>query len=215
MTNWPAPTIVASKCFDLYGLECTLGSMVGRLMTEPVKKTRRRRVGNRAFDAHVGQRVRLRRTLLGMSQERLGDALGLTFQQVQKYERGANRISAGTLYRLAQILDVPISFFFDGIEELPGGAGGAPLPTDAGDALLTRREARILRLSRQAPGEIVEQMVGLLAAVCRDPADVEVVEIVEGGEGLTEAATAPRRRYGAVWDPTDIGETGTGARRSR
>jgi transcriptional regulator with XRE-family HTH domain len=104
-----------------------------------------------------------------MSQERLGDALGLTFQQVQKYERGANRISAGTLYRLAQILDVPISFFFDGIEEVPGGAGGAPLPTDAGDALLTRREARILRLSRQAPGEIVEQMVGLLAAVCREP----------------------------------------------
>lgn len=182
-------------------------------MTEPVKKTRRRRVGNRAFDAHVGQRVRLRRTLLGMSQERLGDALGLTFQQVQKYERGANRISAGTLYRLAQILDVPISFFFDGIEDVEGGTGGAPLPTDAGDALLTRREARILRLSRQAPGEIVEQMVGLLAAVCRDPAEADGAE---GAEALTDAgAAARRRRYGAVWDPTDIADTGTGGRRGR
>jgi transcriptional regulator with XRE-family HTH domain len=180
--------------------------MVDRLMTEPVKKTRRRRVGNRAFDAHVGQRVRLRRTLLGMSQERLGDALGLTFQQVQKYERGANRISAGTLYRLAQILDVPISFFFDGIEDVPGGEAGSPLPTDAGDALLTRREARILRLSRQAPGEIIEQMVGLLAAVCREPAEAEA----EGGESATEAgeaAASRRRRYGAVWDPADIDET--------
>jgi transcriptional regulator with XRE-family HTH domain len=64
-------------------------------------------------DIHVGSRVRLRRTLLGMSQEKLGNALGLTFQQVQKYERGANRIGSSRLYHLSQILDVPISFFFD------------------------------------------------------------------------------------------------------
>jgi transcriptional regulator with XRE-family HTH domain len=64
-------------------------------------------------DIHVGGRVRLRRTLLGMSQERLGRALGLTFQQVQKYERGANRIGASRLYQLCRILDVPVSFFFD------------------------------------------------------------------------------------------------------
>ncbi len=64
-------------------------------------------------DIHVGSRVRLRRTLLGMSQEKLGDALGLTFQQVQKYERGVNRIGASRLYHLSQILDVPVSFFFD------------------------------------------------------------------------------------------------------
>ena len=167
------------------------------------------------IDVNVGRRIRQRRWMLGMTQQHLAQSVGIKFQQIQKYESGMNRVSASRLYEIALALDVPISFFFDGIEELPGGAGGAPLPTDAGDALLTRREARILRLSRQAPGEIVEQMVGLLAAVCRDPADVEVVEIVEGGEGLTEAATAPRRRYGAVWDPTDIGETGTGARRSR
>jgi transcriptional regulator with XRE-family HTH domain len=65
------------------------------------------------IDAHVGSRIRLRRTLLGMSQERLGEALGLTFQQVQKYERGVNRVGASRLFDLSRVLDVPISFFFD------------------------------------------------------------------------------------------------------
>jgi transcriptional regulator with XRE-family HTH domain len=65
------------------------------------------------IDVHVGKRLRLRRTLLGMSQERLGELLGLTFQQVQKYERGANRIGSSRLFELGQILDVPVSFFFD------------------------------------------------------------------------------------------------------
>lgn len=64
-------------------------------------------------DIHVGARVRLRRTLLGMSQEKLGKALGLTFQQVQKYERGANRIGSSRLFQLSKILDVSVSFFFD------------------------------------------------------------------------------------------------------
>lgn len=65
------------------------------------------------IDVHVGSRVRLRRTLLGMSQEKLGEAIGLTFQQVQKYERGANRIGASRLYDLARVLDVPVGFFFE------------------------------------------------------------------------------------------------------
>ena len=64
-------------------------------------------------DIHVRARVRLRRTLLGMSQEKLGKALGLTFQQVQKYERGANRIGSSRLFQLSKILDVSVSFFFD------------------------------------------------------------------------------------------------------
>src|SRR5271166_2140635 len=64
-------------------------------------------------DVHVGSRVRLRRTLLGMSQEKLGEAIGLTFQQVQKYERGANRVGASRLYDLSRVLDVPVSFFFE------------------------------------------------------------------------------------------------------
>lgn len=68
-------------------------------------------------DVHVGGRVRLRRTLLGMSQEKLGEAIGLTFQQVQKYERGANRIGASRLYDLSRVLDVPIAFFFDDMSD--------------------------------------------------------------------------------------------------
>ncbi|MEM7023974.1 MAG: helix-turn-helix transcriptional regulator [Pseudomonadota bacterium] len=75
------------------------------------------------IDVHVGKRLRLRRTLLGMSQERLGELLGLTFQQVQKYERGANRIGSSRLYELGQILDVPISFFFDDMPQTQGVAG--------------------------------------------------------------------------------------------
>src|SRR5881275_3301143 len=66
------------------------------------------------IDVHVGSRIRLRRTLLGMSQERLGEALGLTFQQVQKYERGVNRVGASRLQQISEILQVPVSFLFDG-----------------------------------------------------------------------------------------------------
>ncbi len=69
------------------------------------------------IDAHVGSRIRLRRTLMGMSQERLGEALGLTFQQIQKYERGVNRVGASRLFDLSRVLDVPIAFFFD---DMPG-----------------------------------------------------------------------------------------------
>ena len=69
------------------------------------------------IDVHVGRRVRLRRTLLGMNQTQLGEKLGITFQQIQKYERGSNRISASRLYQAARILDVPVLYFFDGLDE--------------------------------------------------------------------------------------------------
>jgi transcriptional regulator with XRE-family HTH domain len=65
------------------------------------------------IDRHVGSKVRLRRMLIGMSQEKLGEALGLTFQQVQKYEKGTNRIGASRLQQIAQILNVPVEFFFE------------------------------------------------------------------------------------------------------
>lgn len=65
------------------------------------------------IDVHVGARIRQRRTLLGMSQEKLGEAIGLTFQQVQKYERGANRVGSSLLFDLARVLDVPVSYFFE------------------------------------------------------------------------------------------------------
>jgi transcriptional regulator with XRE-family HTH domain len=70
------------------------------------------------IDKHVGSRVRMRRVLIGMSQEKLGEALGLTFQQVQKYEKGTNRIGASRLQQISTILGVPVSFFFEGA---PGG----------------------------------------------------------------------------------------------
>src|SRR5580658_9764720 len=77
---------------------------------------RRRSETPHPIDVHVGSRVRLRRNMLGMSQEQLGAAIGLTFQQVQKYERGANRIGASRLLELARTLDVPVDFFYDDVD---------------------------------------------------------------------------------------------------
>src|SRR5207237_2241982 len=74
-------------------------------------------------DRHVGNRMRMRRLLIGMSQEKLGELLGITFQQVQKYEKGSNRVSASRLYYVAQVLGVPIQFFFDDLPS-PGGQQG-------------------------------------------------------------------------------------------
>lgn len=82
-------------------------------------------------DSQVGNRVRLRRMLIGMSQEKLGELLGLTFQQVQKYEKGANRIGAGRLYQIAQILSVPIDYFYEGASDPLAGppAKGTEVPS--------------------------------------------------------------------------------------
>jgi transcriptional regulator with XRE-family HTH domain len=81
-------------------------------LEEPEAEERSSRRPN-PMDAHVGSRVRLRRMLLGMSQEKLGEHLGLTFQQVQKYEKGVNRIGASRLFDLANVLGVPVQFFYD------------------------------------------------------------------------------------------------------
>ncbi len=76
----------------------------------------RKLAGKYAYvDEHVGDRIRVRRTLLGMNQEKLGEALGLSFQQVQKYEKGANRVSASRLFQLAKIFNVPVSYFFENV----------------------------------------------------------------------------------------------------
>ncbi len=72
------------------------------------------------IDIHVGSRIRLRRTMLGMSQEKLGESLGITFQQIQKYEKGTNRVGASRLQNISTILNVPVSFFF---EDAPGEGG--------------------------------------------------------------------------------------------
>ena len=95
---------------------------------------RRKRVGKggpNPVDVHVGTRVRLRRTLLGMSQEKLAKAVSLTFQQIQKYERGSNRIGASRLFQFAQVLDVPVSFFYD---DMPDNIDGSKAQTPGGPA---------------------------------------------------------------------------------
>ena len=86
------------------------------------------RLGPHPVDVHVGSRVRQRRTLLGYSQGELGDALGLTFQQVQKYERGANRIGASRLYQISRVLEVPVSFFYDEMPEAITSAAPGSMP---------------------------------------------------------------------------------------
>jgi transcriptional regulator with XRE-family HTH domain len=121
------------------------------------------------IDKHVGSRVRMRRMMLGMSQEKLGDGLGLTFQQVQKYEKGTNRIGASRLQQISLILQVPVSFFFEGAPAPPGrpeGMGEAPSPVYVTDFLassdgLTLVKA-FMRISnprlRRRVVELVEEM---------------------------------------------------------
>ena len=92
-------------------------------------------------DKYVGSRVRMRRIMLGMSQEKLGEALGLTFQQVQKYEKGTNRIGASRLQHISSILQVPVAFLFEGAPNFPGhaitGMAEAPSPAYISDFLAT------------------------------------------------------------------------------
>jgi transcriptional regulator with XRE-family HTH domain len=94
------------------------------------------------IDKHVGSRVRMRRMMLGMSQEKLGNSLGLTFQQIQKYEKGTNRIGASRLQQISHILQVPVSFFFEGAPAVAMAARGegmseAPSPAYVSDFLAT------------------------------------------------------------------------------
>lgn len=106
------------------------------------------------IDVHVGARVRLRRTLLGMSQEKLGEAIGLTFQQVQKYERGANRVGASRLYDLSRVLDVPVAYFFEEMgaavasaaeARLGGMAEASPSPSYEADPMMRRETLELVR----------------------------------------------------------------------
>jgi transcriptional regulator with XRE-family HTH domain len=126
------------------------------------------------IDVHVGSRVRLQRMLLGVSQERLGERLGLTFQQIQKYEKGVNRIGASRLFDLAQVLGVPIQFFYDdapaGESHAPSAAGMAERPVDGYifDFLNTREGLELNRAfarisdpkSRRAILDLVRKLAG-------------------------------------------------------
>jgi len=126
------------------------------------------------IDVHVGTRVRLRRTLMGMSQEKLGEALGLTFQQVQKYERGANRVGASRLFDLARVLDVPVSFFFDDMSEeveslsprLICGLAEEPAVFDNADPMTKRETLELVRAYyRIADPQIRKRVLDLAKAL--------------------------------------------------
>lgn len=92
--------------------------------------------GANPIDSHVGNRIRVRRTLLGLSQGKLGEALGLTFQQIQKYERGANRVGASRLYDLARVLGVSVGYFFDAMPDAVAAAGPAAMRAATADPVL-------------------------------------------------------------------------------
>jgi transcriptional regulator with XRE-family HTH domain len=156
---------------------------------------RRRRKSDKPspIDVHVGSRVRLRRTLLGMSQERLGNAIGLTFQQVQKYERGANRIGASRLFDLSRVLDVPVSFFFDdlnpGITASVGdGASGSSESSTAPathepDPMMRRETLELVRAYYRVPDAQTRrrlfELVKAIANAHTNPHAVSPAEVSE------------------------------------
>lgn len=106
--------------------------------------------GFHPVDVHVGLRVRQRRALLGMSQTDLGQAVGLTFQQVQKYERGFNRVSASRLFEFAAVLDVPVSHFFEGMAETASGRrkAGRSKKGEAAESITKHTKRETLELVR-------------------------------------------------------------------
>jgi transcriptional regulator with XRE-family HTH domain len=123
-------------------------------------------------DVYVGSRVRMRRLMLKMSQTALGTALGLTFQQVQKYEKGTNRIGASRLQSVSHILRVPISFFFEGAPKLPGAgikSGAPPSPSYVSDFLATKDGLALTKAftrikepaARRCVVKLVQQIAGL------------------------------------------------------
>ena len=125
-------------------------------------------------DKHVGSRVRMRRMMMSMSQEKLGDALGLTFQQVQKYEKGTNRIGASRLQQISDILQVPVSFFFEGAPNLSGhaAAGGmseAASPAYVSDFLATSDGLALTKAFVQIKdGKLRRRIVDLVEAIVSD-----------------------------------------------
>lgn len=133
------------------------------------------------IDIHVGSRVRLRRMMLGMSQEKLGEHLGITFQQIQKYEKGTNRIGASRLQAIARVLSVPVSFFF---EDAPGNlpvAGDQGFDGAASAVMELLSTAEGLRLNRAFRAindpKVRNRVVALVQALSGVDDDAVVVEL--------------------------------------
>lgn len=119
-------------------------------------------------DKHVGSRVRMRRIMLGMSQEKLGEALGLTFQQIQKYEKGTNRVGASRIQQISEVLQVPVSFLFEGVPTGPNGEGfgeGAS-PAYVSDFLATSEGLALTRaFTRIADSKLRRSIVDLVEQI--------------------------------------------------
>jgi transcriptional regulator with XRE-family HTH domain len=147
------------------------------------------------IDKHVGSRVRMRRVLIGMSQERLGDALGLTFQQVQKYEKGTNRIGASRLQQIARILGMPVEFFFDGApaterDQSAGFAEVSDTPYVA-DFLATNEGVQLNRaFLRIRYPKMRRRVVDLVHAIAGEESEAVVLPPAGDLDGETEAIVA-------------------------
>ena len=130
--------------------------------------------GPHPVDVHVGGRLKLRRKLLGKTQGEIGKAVGLTFQQIQKYERGANRMGSSRLYQFSQFLNVPISFFFD---DMPGGVEtrvvDGYMPSVEPDDVMSRDETtKLVRMYYSAkPPEVRKRLYELVKALARSTSD--------------------------------------------
>jgi len=129
------------------------------------------------IDKHVGSRVRMRRMMLGMSQEKLGDALELTFQQVQKYEKGTNRIGASRLQQISHILQVPVAFFFEGAPHIAGSPSpqdldGAPSPAYVAEFLATADGLSLTKAFMRIPdAKLRRRIVDLVQQIAGEDTD--------------------------------------------
>ena len=121
------------------------------------------------IDVHVGNRIRMRRQIVGMSQEKLGELLGITFQQVQKYEKGSNRISASRLFYAAKTLGVPVQFFFDDLPGVDDRGFGEPRDEDSVMAALMNADGVTLaKAFRDADGSGKRKLIATMARLIAD-----------------------------------------------
>jgi transcriptional regulator with XRE-family HTH domain len=125
------------------------------------------------IDVHVGNRIRMRRLIVGISQEKLGELLGITFQQVQKYEKGANRISASRLYYAAKTLGVPVQFFFDdlaGVDD-QNGFGEGERPNNVMETMMSADGVALAKAFRDAGGTGRRKLIAMVARLVADSKD--------------------------------------------
>jgi transcriptional regulator with XRE-family HTH domain len=137
------------------------------------RKGAAKRAAPNPIDKHVGSRVRMRRMMLAMSQEKLSEALGVTFQQIQKYEKGTNRISASRLQQSADMLQVPVAFFFEDAPNVPGAApqvtGKAPSPAYVTEFLATSDGIRLTKAFMRIENAMLRRrIVGLVQEVAQE-----------------------------------------------